>query len=158
MVLMTHACIHTVGGTGLLHKHFHSEEDSSDVWAHRAEPALSRIQRSVWTEDGGFSLGGPQRCLRICRTLKTWLSSNSLHMSSYITDLPLGITSSHACRNMINLYVCAFSEKNPSKHKVLTSYSQIFWQFRGELRMPRWQNLNCFHEFLWINSWDNSLE
>lgn len=43
---------HTPCGSGLLHKHFQSREDSSDVCAQRAEAALSRIQRSVWTVEG----------------------------------------------------------------------------------------------------------
>lgn len=44
----THTHIHTLGGSALLHKHFHTEEDTAQM----SESALSRIQGSVWTAEG----------------------------------------------------------------------------------------------------------
>lgn len=104
----THTHIDTHSGWNCffssLHKHFHSKEDSSDVWAQWAEAALSRIQRSVWTAEG-FPWEDPRGARRDAAPLKTWLSLNSLHMSRYITDLSLslsfGMTSQHACRSMM---------------------------------------------------------
>lgn len=128
MVCMTHTSIQTLGGAALLHKHFHSEEDSSNVCPHRPKTALSQIQGSVWMAEG-FPWKDPRGARGCAAPLKHWLSPNSFHMNCYTT----GFTSRHACRNIIisGRVKCAHSLwKNPPQHKnFLCSFQtfRIFW-------------------------------